>query len=92
MGYFDYLSGNSQGILILILGVNPCMLKRWKKQSRNQLSKEPGQMRVAATPNCKEGAYWTHRERKEFGGSDQKRFDKHAFYFGYYVTNVFIVP
>ena len=46
-------------------------------------------MGVTVTP--KEGAYWTHMESKELGGSDQKCFDHHAFYFGYNVTNVFYI-
>ena len=44
-------------------------------------------MGVAATPKFKEGAYWTVRERKDFGGSDRKCFDDHAFYVSYNVTN-----
>jgi len=44
---------------------------------------------VATTPKCKEGAYCTHRERKEVGGSDQKCFDHHAFNVGYNVNSVF---
>ena len=27
-----------------------------------------------------EGAYWAHKEMKEFGGSNQKFFDHHTFY------------
>ena len=42
---------------------------------------------MAATPKFKEDAYWTFRERQEFGGSDQKCFDGHPFYVGYNVTN-----
>lgn len=41
---------------------------------------QPGQMGVA---------HWTHKECKEFGGSNQKFFDHHAFYVGYNVMNVF---
>ena len=44
-------------------------------------------MGVAATPKYKEGIYWIHRERKEFGGSEC--FDDHAFYVGYNVANDF---
>ena len=44
---------------------------------------------MAATHEYKEGAYWTHRERKEFGGSDQKFLYRHAFYVDYNATNVF---
>jgi len=50
---------------------------------------QPGQMGMVATPKCKEGAYWAHRERKKFGGSDQKCFDYLVFYVGYNVSNVF---
>ena len=49
---------------------------------------QPRQMGMTGTREFKEGAYWAHRERKEFKGSDQKCFDHHAFYFGYNVTNV----
>ena len=38
---------------------------------------------MTATPECKHGAYCTHRDKKEFGGSDQNCFDHHAFYFRY---------
>ena len=41
---------------------------------------------MAAMPKYKDGAYWTVRRRKEFGGSGQKCFDDHAFYVSY-VTN-----
>ena len=44
-------------------------------------------MGVAATLKFKEGAHWTVWKRKEFGGSDQKCFDDHAFYVSYTVTN-----
>ena len=50
---------------------------------------QPGCMGVAATPEYKEGAYWTHTARKEFEGSDQKCFDHHTLYVGYNPTNVF---
>ena len=30
-------------------------------------------MGIAATSQYKEGAYWTHRERKGLGGSGQRR-------------------
>ena len=40
-------------------------------------------MGVTATPKSKDGAYWTHSERKKFEG-----FDHHAFYVGYDLTNV----
>ena len=59
-------------------------------KSHSQLSKDGeqlGQMGMAATPTFKEGAHWTVRERKKFGGSDQKCFDDHAFYVSYNVTN-----
>ena len=46
-------------------------------------------MGVADTPKYI-GAYWTHRERKEPGSSNQKCFDHHALYVGYNVTNFFI--
>ena len=46
-------------------------------------------MEVVATPKCRKGAYWTHKERNKFGGFDQKCFDYRAFYVGYNVTNVF---
>ena len=36
---------------------------------------QPGLMGVVATPKIKEGAYWTHRERKKLGGTDWKCFD-----------------
>ena len=57
------------------------------KQSRSQLSKDGGN-HAGATPKYKDDAYWIHKERKEFGGSDQKWFDHHAFYAGYNATNV----
>ena len=43
---------------------------------------------MAATPKYNEGAYLAHKERKEFGCSDQNCVDQHAFYVGYNVTNV----
>ena len=43
-------------------------------------------MGVAATPKFNEGAYWMDRERKEFGDSEQKFSDHHAFYVGYNIT------
>ena len=43
---------------------------------------------MLAKPKCKDGAYWTHRERKESGGSDHKCFDHHTFYVGYNITSV----
>ena len=46
-------------------------------------------MGVADTPKYI-GAYWTHRERKEPGSSNQKCFDYHALYVGYNVTTVFL--
>ena len=50
---------------------------------------QPGRMDMAVTLKYKEGAYLTHRGRKEFGGSDKKCFDHHAFYVDYNITNVF---
>ena len=46
-------------------------------------------MGVAATPKCKEGAYWTHRVTTELWDADQKGFDHHAFHVGYNATNIF---
>ena len=49
---------------------------------------QPGRIGVAVSLRNEEGCYWTYREWKEFGGSDQKYFNYHAFYVGYNVTNV----
>ena len=61
-------------------------------QAQSQFSKDgggqPGQMDVAATPKCKEGAYWKHKEREKFIGFDHEIFYHHAFYVGYNVTNI----
>ena len=46
---------------------------------------------MIVTPKCKEGAYWTHNERKEFRGSDLKCFDHHTFYVDYSAINVFCI-
>ena len=43
---------------------------------------------MAVTPKWKEGTYWTHKEGKALGGSDQKCFDYHVFYVCYHVTNI----
>ena len=56
---------------------------------KSQGKEQPGRMGVAATPKCKEGAYWIHKEGKGFEGSYQKFFDHYAFYIGCNVTNVF---
>ena len=42
---------------------------------------------AAASKNI-EDVYWTRKEKKEFGESDQKCFDPQAFYVGYNVANV----
>ena len=42
---------------------------------------------MAATPKCKESAYWKNKEREEFGGFDHEFFYHHAFFVSYYVTN-----
>ena len=59
--------------------------------SQSQLSKDSGQtgMGEAATPKCKEAAYWTNRGRNKVGASDQKFSDHHPFYFSYNATSVF---
>ena len=41
---------------------------------------QPGQMGTAATPKCKESAYWKHKERGEYGASITNSYD---FYVGY---------
>ena len=52
---------------------------------------QPGRMGVAATPKYTEGAYWTRRKKREFGGSDLICFDNHALYVGYNNSNVFYI-
>ena len=42
---------------------------------------------LAATPKCKENAYWKNKEREEFGGFDHKFFHHHALFVGYIITN-----
>ena len=44
-------------------------------------------MGVAATPKCKENAYWKNKEREELGGFDHEFFYHHALFVGYNVTN-----
>ena len=44
-------------------------------------------MGVAATPKCKENAYWKNKEREEFGGFVHEFFYHHALFVGYNVTN-----
>ena len=53
---------------------------------------QPGRMGMTATPKSKDGAYWTHREGKEFEGSHCKCFDHHPFYVGYILNNVIYSP
>ena len=50
-------------------------------------AEQPGQMGMEATSKRKVVVYWTQSESKEFGGSDQKCFDHHAFNVGYNATN-----
>ena len=50
---------------------------------------QPGRMGVVATPKYKEVAYWTHKEKEELEGSDEKCFDHHAIYIGYNVESAF---
>ena len=52
---------------------------------------QQGHKDLAATPNCTVGDYWTHKERKEFAGSDQKSFDQHACTLAIVVPMSFIV-
>ena len=42
---------------------------------------------MAATPKCKENAYWKNKEREELGGFDHEFFYHHALFVGYNVTN-----
>ena len=44
-------------------------------------------MGMTATPECKESAYWKHKEREEFGGFDYQFFYRHAIDVCYDVTN-----
>ena len=44
-------------------------------------------MGVAATPKCKESAYWKNKESEEFGGFDYEFFYQHARFIDYNVTN-----
>ena len=46
----------------------PAAFRRWAERGGT------GQMGVTTTPKVKEDAYWTHKEREEFEGSDQKCF------------------
>jgi len=47
--------------------------------------RQPGLLGVATTPKCKR-VLIGHKERDEFGGSDQRVFDNHV---SYNMTNVF---
>ena len=59
------------------------------KASFQKMGGQPGWMTMAVTPKYKESAYWIHRERKEFGGSNKNFFNHHPFYIGHNVSNVF---
>ena len=44
-------------------------------------------MGVAATPKCKENAYWTNKEREKSGGFDHEFSHHHALFASHNVTN-----
>ena len=44
---------------------------------------QPGQMGMAVTPSHKNGVSWAHKDKKEFGESDQKCFDHYTFIVDY---------
>ena len=69
---------NIQCLILIVIDIIISEFMEAINQSRSQLLKEgaqPGQMGVAATPKCKEDAYWTHRNWTELGCSDQECFD-----------------
>ena len=59
-------------------------------RSQSQLSKDGGtatkRVGVAATPKCKENAYWKKKKREDFGDFDHEFFYQHALFVGHNVT------